>query len=493
MNKKKKIIVGACAAVCVVGLGTGIFLLKGNKGKEAQELAYVSSVSSMNDMAGVQRLARVVESQKTLDIQKDSDRTVKEVFVKAGDEVDVGTKLFTYDTATLETDLQQAQLDLERADNDMANLKTQIAQLEKEKKNAGEEEQLSYTTQIQSAQMDLKKSEYERKAKEVEMNRLKGQIENSTVNSEMKGVVKSVNNTEGQSSMDMYGSSQAFMTILATGEYRVKGLVNEQNVSEIMAGEKAIIRSRIQEEQVWTGTYTAVDTKNPNNNNSNMMYGTSAQDAAQTTSTSYPFYVELDSSQGLLLGQHVYIERDTGLQDREKGIWLNAAFIADADKKPYIWVEAKNGTLEKRTVVLGTYDEEMMQYKIEKGIKSDDYVAYPQDFLKEGMKTTHDASQATAGSSEEQMPVEEMPVESLPEEGILEEGVPEEGSAEEAAPEDTENNSGGEDGQPEDQVLPQEGENGEGLVSDSNAGDVTSLIPRQETVLDSLKGGGLAI
>ena len=65
MNKKKKIIVGACAAVCVVGLGTGIFLLKGNKGKEAQELAYVSSVSSMNDMAGVQRLAGVVESENS--------------------------------------------------------------------------------------------------------------------------------------------------------------------------------------------------------------------------------------------------------------------------------------------------------------------------------------------------------------------------------------------------------------------------------------------
>lgn len=42
--------------------------------------------------------------------------------------------MFTYTTETLETDLQQAKLDLERKDTEMENLKTQIAQLEKEKK-----------------------------------------------------------------------------------------------------------------------------------------------------------------------------------------------------------------------------------------------------------------------------------------------------------------------------------------------------------------------
>lgn len=42
------------------------------------------------------------------------------------------------------------------------------------------------------------------------------------------------------------------------------------------------------------------------------MMGMSSSSDEQTTSTSYPFYVELDSSDGLMLGQHVYIERDTG-------------------------------------------------------------------------------------------------------------------------------------------------------------------------------------
>lgn len=155
------------------------------------------------------------------------------------------------------------------------------------------------------------------------------------------------------------------------------------------------------------------------------MYGMSSEEASQNTSTSYPFYVELESSEGLLLGQHVYIEQDNGLEEREKGIWLDEAFIADIDKKPYVWAETGKGTLEKRTVVLGTYDENMMQYKIEKGLKSSDYVAYPQEFLKEGMKTTHEIENSTMGGDTggEVLPEGE----SVPEGEVLPEGemVPE--------------------------------------------------------------------
>lgn len=429
MQKKQKIIIGACTVLCIGVIGAGIFFVqhkdKGNK----EELAYVMSVSSMNNMAGTQKLAGIVESQKTLDIQKDAEREVKEILVKTGDEVEVGTPLFIYDTAKLEADLQQANLDLERADNDMKNQKDQIAQLEKEKKKAPEKEQLSYTTQIQSAQMDLKKSEYEKKAKEVEINRIKGQIENSTVTSEMKGVVKSVNNSQNGENINPYdGSSQAFMTILATGEYRIKGKVNEQNITQIVEGDPAIIRSRVDENAIWRGTYTAVDTKNPNtNSNDGMMLGSGQEQ--QTTSTSYPFYVELESSEGLLLGQHVYIEQDTGLEEREPGIWLDEAFIADLDKKPYVWVESSKGTLEKKAVVLGTHDENMMQYKIESGLKSSDYVAYPQEFFKEGVKTTHEMTEDMMGMPEGEMIPEG---EAIPEEEMM----PEEGEGETVIPEE---------------------------------------------------------
>lgn len=68
------------------------------------------------------------------------------MLVKAGDDVEVGTPLFTYDTASLEMDIQQARLDLERADSEMANLQAQIQQLEKEKGCSGRRAVFLYYT-----------------------------------------------------------------------------------------------------------------------------------------------------------------------------------------------------------------------------------------------------------------------------------------------------------------------------------------------------------
>ena len=103
--------------------------------------------------------------------------------------------------------------------------------------------------------------------------------------------------------------------------------------------DRAIIRSRVDESKTWTGTFTAVDTENREGNNNNMMYG-GGSDSGEMISSSYPFYINLDTSDGLMLGQHVYIENDTGMEEKE-GIWLDEGFIMDADKQPCVWVENK--------------------------------------------------------------------------------------------------------------------------------------------------------
>ena len=250
---------------------------------------------------------------------------------------------------------------------------------------AKECKKFSYTTQIQTAQTDLKKSEYEKKAKQVEISQKQDKIANATVVSEIDGIVKSINDG---SETDMNSSdSNAFITILATGDYRIKGKVNEQNLSEIQEGEKAIVRSRVDENQTWSGTFTAVNTDEAENNN-NKYYGATS---TETTSSSYSFYVMLDSSDGLLLGQHVYIEKDLG--EEQSGIWLDEGYIVNADSKPYVWTEDNKGKLEKRDVTLGEYNEETCQYEIQSGLEESDYIAFPQDFLEEGMKATHEKSE----------------------------------------------------------------------------------------------------
>ena len=385
MARKKKILTIAGVLILIAVIGTGVYFGTRKTETSNTELAYVYRVSLMNPASQVQRMAGTVEPQETWEVQKSSDREVEQILVKAGDEVKVGTALFVYNTEQTQTELEEAQLEIERFDGEMENLKTQIAQLEKEKKKAAEDEKFSYTTQIQTAQTDLKKSEYEKKAKQVEISQKQDKIANATVVSEIDGIVKRINDG---SETDMYSSdSNAFITILATGDYRIKGKVNEQNLSEIQEGEKAIVRSRVDENQTWSGTFTAVN-KDEAENNNNKYYGATS---TETTSSSYSFYVMLDSSDGLLLGQHVYIEKDLG--EEQSGIWLDEGYIVNADSKPYVWTEDNKGKLEKRDVTLGEYNEETYQYEIQSGLEESDYIAFTQDFLEEGMKATHEESE----------------------------------------------------------------------------------------------------
>ena len=64
--------------------------------------------------------------------------------------------------------------------------------------------------------------------------------------------------------------------------------------------------------ELW-GLWTSRNSSNSNSSNS-YYFGGSSDDT--TSSSTYPFYVTLDSSDGLMLGQHVYIEMDEGQEER---------------------------------------------------------------------------------------------------------------------------------------------------------------------------------
>ena len=114
----------------------------------------------------------------------------------------------------------------------------------------------------------------------------------------------------------------------------------------------------------------------------------------QTSSTSYPFYVELDSSEDLMLGQHVYLMADNGQEDQEDGLWLeDYYFITDEDGAVtnYVWAVDANDKLEKREVTLGDFNDETFKYEVLDGLTVDDYIAFPGDDCVEGAPVTRNA------------------------------------------------------------------------------------------------------
>lgn len=385
--KKKKWLIAAAILIVLILAGILWFFLGRGSSSGSEDIVYVSSISTITNQGSLgiqQRFSGVVEPQQTYEVEAQPDRAIKEVHVEKGQDVTVGMPLFTYDTEQTQSELDQANLDLERMRNDIVNLKEQISTLEKEKRSAGEDEKLNYTTQIQTAQNDIKKTEYSIKSKEMEIAKLKDNIENATVVSEVSGAVKSINQNNNNNQYYGAESSNAFITILETGEFRVKASVNEQNIYSVMEGQPVIIRSRVNDD-IWYGTMGAVDMEN-GQTGSNDMYYYGVEDS-EHQSTKYPFYITLDYDDGLMLGQHVYIEMDMGQEDEKTGLWLPEYFICDMDTEPYVWADNGKGKLEKRSVVLGEYNMELMEYEILEGLSLEDAITFPEETLSEGMAT----------------------------------------------------------------------------------------------------------
>ena len=201
----------------------------------------------------------------------------------------------------------------------------------------------------------------------------------------MAGLVKKINNDN--SSVDDAGQSDAFMTIISTGDYRVKGKIDEQTYynSGLAEGMSVIVRSRVDDEKTWLGTISKIDTDNPQTtSNNNGMVSSDSQNSE--SATNYYFYVQLADASDMLLGQHVFVEPDYGQSEKKEGIWLDESYIVNADDDPYVWVKNDKDKLEKRTVGLGDHDDALMMYEIKSGLSEDDYIVWASDDLYEGEK-----------------------------------------------------------------------------------------------------------
>ena len=355
----------------------------------SKNAVYVQSVKTLAGYGGIapgDRFAGIVVSEHVAEIQKDGDKTIGELLVREGDDVTEGQELFSYDTEQLQLNLDKQKLELEQLKVAIDSYTEQIADLEKTRDRVGEASKLQYTIQIQSLQVDLKESELKLKAKETEVAQSENILENATVFSPVSGRVQSIS----ENGTDNYGNPLAYITIQKSGSYRIKGTLGELQRGGIMEGDRIRIISRTDESIYWLGTVSLVDYESPYQGSQNDMYYYGNTDE-MTSSSRYPFYVELDSTEGLLLGQHVYLEKDTG-EEMPSGVSISSAFICYAENgSNYVWAE-KSGKLEMRTVVLGEYNMMLDTYEVLEGLTEDDFIAFPDyELCQPGAATTHDA------------------------------------------------------------------------------------------------------
>ncbi|MGN1307828.1 MAG: efflux RND transporter periplasmic adaptor subunit [Faecousia sp.] len=379
---KKRFFAGALSLALLLGTLTGC----GNK-LPAVYVQSVSQIMGYGAMGGSNACAGVVVAQNEVKVERDESRKVAELRVEVGQTVSAGEVLFVYDTDEIQLTIDRAKLEIEQMKNTVKDYTEQITQLEKEKKSVPESEKLSYTVRIQSLEADKKETEYNIAVKERELAELQANAGSGAVTAPIDGKIKAINENGGYD--DMTGQPLPYITMIQDGAYRVKGKVNELNLSEFYVGQIVTIRSRADETMTWTGMIAEIDTAPETNNNDGMYYYGYGVSDEMTSTSSYPFYVDLDTVDDLLLGQHVFIESGGGLTETLEGVSLYADYVLGSEEEGYyVWAANADNEIEKRAVTVRSFDEMLYCYVITEGLTAEDRIAFPDDSIQEGAPVT---------------------------------------------------------------------------------------------------------
>lgn len=336
MKKTRRLVVtlAACALLATVTAFTGC-----GSDSNTVPVQQVKEICGYTNVGTVDRFAGVVKSSAETKVNRAADQEVKEINVKVGDKVKKGDVLFTYDTEAAQLDLEKAKLELEQLNSSITLKKNQKATLEKEKKSAPKDSKLDYTLEIQDVESDIQELKYQVTEKSNEIATMQNALSNPTVTSPISGRIQGINpDAEGVETSvsaapqtdedgEVYddvasisenffdeGASDAFITIVGSENYRVLGYVNEANAQQLSEGTAVIIRSRVDDTQTWKGSIAQIDWNKPSSAGGDEWGGEGDE---TTTSSRYPFYVKLDGSKDLMLGQHVYIEPNIGQSEVE--------------------------------------------------------------------------------------------------------------------------------------------------------------------------------
>ena len=344
----------------------------------------VSQVSMLRAASlSSEKFAGVVVSENAVKIPREMEKTVAELYVKQGDTVQAGQKLFSYDSEELGLTLDRQELDLERLKAGADEKEKQIAEVQKELNSAKGDNRTALNIQLRQLKADLTQAKFDRQAKQREIDATKKMLENVDVVSPIDGTIRKIDEA----------NAETYLLIQQAGAYRIRGSLNELSLKAgLMQGSEVTVVSRLDDTVTWKGTVTEVDYNNTvggENGSAGAMSGGMMGSVmiggngmmGGSGSTSYPFYVTLESTEGLLLGQHVYI-RLGGAQEPDGRVLVPTPYLLGIGEEEIgstaqVLTPGSDGRLEKRPVTLGEYVAAIDCYEILNGLSETDYLADP--------------------------------------------------------------------------------------------------------------------
>lgn len=418
-SKKKYIIIAAIAALA---LGLSAFFIIRNMRKAPEGKAYVQTVQEIMGLnlgsTHTNRYSGIVEAQKQTKINLEEGMTVARCYVNVGDDVKKGDRLFKYDTEALNLQAQKKQLEIDQTNQKINSATKKKAEYDRDTKTKKGVELLDAQQGSAEQELNIETYKLDLQAKKKELNAINKNIKNSVVKSKTNGQVLKINNAIGKGqteesemeSSNENNGDRSYMVIVAKGDYQVKFKVNETNMQggdKIGKGKKVIVRSRISN-ATWEGTIKSLRTDQKADEEETTSEDDIFSDTGndQETDTKYPGIIVLQSSKGLMLGQHVLVElagegSSSNAGKKNSQIRIPKSHVLEEGGKYYVFADNGSGKLIKKAIKIGDYDEAAQEYVVKGGLSLDDKIADITN-CREGMATTTNQDEAVNKESDEE-------------------------------------------------------------------------------------------
>ncbi|EMA6342546.1 efflux RND transporter periplasmic adaptor subunit [Bacillus cytotoxicus] len=383
-NKKKKWIIIGVIALIVVVAAINIFVMQNKKKGEAKVDAVSFEKVTERKLNNTKLIAGQVKPGNIESFYADPTKgKVKDIAVKEGQEVEKGTKLFSYDNEEINLQMKQVELEQKMATMRYDQAKKKIDSLKKEIKKAkdsgaGKEVTEPMEEQVSELELQQKTTDLEKEKGQLQVEELQKKQKELTIYSNFAGVVQKLDKDAAQSSSQaMGGQGKAFLQIASKDPFQIQGTLTELQKSQIQKDQTFTVTAKANSKKKWTGKIIEVS-EFPTS--AEMAQAAGAGEATQSMSQ-YTYKASLDSQDGLSPGYHVSLQVNL---ENKKMIAVPSKSIVEKGDDAFVYIEEK-GKLRKQNVKKGSTDGDWTEV-LEGVTVGQKVVKNPSDKVYDGME-----------------------------------------------------------------------------------------------------------
>ncbi|MBJ7961863.1 HlyD family efflux transporter periplasmic adaptor subunit [Bacillus cereus group sp. N28] len=383
-NKKKKWIIIGVIALIVIVAAINIFVMQGKEKGEAKADVVSFEKVTERTLNNTKLISGQVKPGNIESFYADPTKgKVKDIAVKEGQEVEKGTKLFSYDNEEINLQMKQAELDQKMASMRYDQGKKKIDSLKKEIKKAkdsgaGKEVTDPLEEQVSELEMQQKTTDLEKEKGQLQAEELKKKQGELTIYSNFAGVVQKLDKDAAHSSSQaLGGQGKSFLQLASKDPFQIQGTLTELQKSQIQKDQTFTVTAKANSKKKWTGKITEVS-EFPTS--TEMAQAAGSGEGTQNMSQ-YTYKASLDGQEGLSPGYHVSLQVNL---ENKKMIAVPSKSIVEKDEDTFVYIEDK-GKLRKQNVKKGATDGDWTEI-VEGATLGQKVVKNPSDNVYDGME-----------------------------------------------------------------------------------------------------------